>query len=391
MPFSVPTLSEVNRVVENGFSEAFYGTSGTLRVMVLKIISKVTAAAVYLVILLAAAIWKNNFTATADIDGLVRKGDVLTTPPKPASRARGIVIVTGTGGTSVPAGTVLVDDVVGNEYELLTSATIPPGLTSVTVQVYSVEFGSAYNLPAGTALTFRDAAPGTFTFAVDSEGLYGGASVDVNVGGAVQKWGETVEEYRHRLQVRERNQPVGGSVTDYWRWAMSFSEVSDCFVADNWPLTNNIAIYIADFRTNAISLNSTIINSVQTYVSSKDRRPASSQPVVGTVTPVPVAMTVEIPVVNDFYKESVLNALKSYFRKLGPGDQFSIDTVRQYIIDFGGVANCHVTNITVSGNVVPNEYSLGRSYSQSGTNISISGEVANVYLLPSLVTFENLV
>ena len=49
MAFKIPTLSEVNRTVENGFSEAFYGTSGVLRAMVLKVFSKVVAGAIYLV------------------------------------------------------------------------------------------------------------------------------------------------------------------------------------------------------------------------------------------------------------------------------------------------------------------------------------------------------
>ena len=34
MPFKVPSLAEVNRTVENNFSQAFYGSSGVLRAMV---------------------------------------------------------------------------------------------------------------------------------------------------------------------------------------------------------------------------------------------------------------------------------------------------------------------------------------------------------------------
>ena len=45
MALKIPTLSEVNRTVENGFSQAFYGTSGVLRAMVLKVFSKVVAGA----------------------------------------------------------------------------------------------------------------------------------------------------------------------------------------------------------------------------------------------------------------------------------------------------------------------------------------------------------
>ena len=67
MALKIPTLSEVNRTVENGFSQAFYGTSGVLRAMVLKVFSKVVAGAIYLVILLVSALWKNSFISTANV------------------------------------------------------------------------------------------------------------------------------------------------------------------------------------------------------------------------------------------------------------------------------------------------------------------------------------
>ena len=323
MPFKVPTLTEVNRVVENGFSQAFYGTSGILRAMVLKVISKVIAGTVYMIALLASYIWKNEFVSTAEVDGLIRKGEVYGMPPKPASRAR--------------------DDVNGYEYELLASATIPAGSTSVSVQVYSLGFGSQYNMNAGATLSFRDAAIGEFTFAVDSEGLYGGSCVDVTVDGVVRQWGESIEDYRSRLKIRAKNQPMGGDIADYWLWAMSFSEVSNCFVVPNWPLTNCVSVFVANFNTPSIALNSTIVDEIQNYISSNDRRPATSEPVVATVAPKPCKFNVAIPVVNDFYKASILTACKNLLKTLGPGQSFSIDMIRQAIVDNGGVNECRVT------------------------------------------------
>lgn len=389
MPFKVPTLTEVNRVVENGFSQAFYGTSGILRAMVLKVISKVVAGTVYMIALLASYIWKNEFVATADVEGLVRKGEIYGMPPKPASRARGKIIVAGTAGTSVPAGTVLIDDVNGYEYELLSAATIPSGSTSISVQVYSLGFGSQYNMDADATLSFRDAATGEFTFTVDSEGLYGGSCVDVTVDGVVRQWAESIEDYRSRLKIREKNQPMGGDVADYWLWAMSFSEVSDCFVVPNWPLTNSVSIYVANFNTPSIALNSIIVDEIRNYISSNDRRPATSEPVVATVAPKPCKFNVAIPVVNDFYKASVLTACKNFFKTLGPGQSFSIDMIRQAIVDNGGVDECRVTmlyfdNVYRSDGLV----TLYRSYSTPP--LSIFGEVVDIYSLDSLVTFTNL-
>ena len=123
MPFKVPSLAEVNRTVENNFSQAFYGSSGVLRAMVLKVVSKVVAGAVYMVVLFLSFIWKNSFVATADVDGLVRNGVLRNMTPKPASPARGMIEISGPEGTSIAAGTVVVDKVFGNEYEILNSVT----------------------------------------------------------------------------------------------------------------------------------------------------------------------------------------------------------------------------------------------------------------------------
>ena len=273
---------------------------------------------------------------------------------------------------------------------MLTAATIPAGLTTATAQVYSLGFGSSFNLPAETVLAFRDAAPGEFEIAVDSEGLYGGSAVDVTVDGVVRQWGESVEEYRSRLKVRAKNQPMGGSVADYWLWAMSFSEVSNCFVVPNWPNVNNVSVYCADFRTPSIALNSTIIDDISDYITSNDRRPATSKPVVGTVTPLTVLITVAIPVVNDFYKDSVVTALKDYFKMLGPGQSFSRETIRKRIVDFGGVDACNISSLIVNNVYIADDYTLDKTYTAVGDYVTINGEVINVYSLSSTVSFENL-
>lgn len=391
MAFKIPTLSEVNRIVENGFSEAFYGTSGVLRAMVLKVVAKVFSGSVYLVVLLVSAVWKNIFISTAGIDGLVRKGDVYGMPPKPASRARGNVIVEGNENSSVPAGTVLLDPVTLNEYATLSDAVLSSGVTTTSVQVYSIGFGSEFNLSAGTRLEFRDSSLGEFSFVVDSEGLFGGSSVDVTIDGAIQKWGESVEDYRSRLKVRAQNQPMGGSDSDYWQWAMSIKEVSDCFVYPNWPFTNCVSVFCADFRSDSISLNSSILSMVENYITSNDRRPITSKPIIGTVSPVTISFVCYIPVVNDFYKNTVASSLKSFFRTLGPGQKFDAEVIRKRIIDFGGVSNCNVNGLKVNGSPVSGFYVLGKNYSQNGDDIVISGEVVNTSNIDASIEFEMMV
>jgi uncharacterized phage protein gp47/JayE len=389
MSFKIPTLSEVNRNVENGFSKAFYGSSGILRVMVLKVISKVVAGSMYLVVLLLSYIWKNSFVASAEVDGLVRIGSKRNFPPKPASRARGTVDVEGDVGVTIPAGTVVVDEQSGHEYEFIAECVIPYSLKT-TAQVYSVEYGSEYNLPADTVLVFRDVAPGEASIKVSDEGLYGGNCVKVTVDGVERKWGETVEEYRQRLKVREQNQANGGSDTDYWLWAMKFSEVSDCWVIPNWPATNSVSIYVADFRSSAIAVNSVVLDEIREFICAKHRKPATSDVSVGTVDPMSVSLEIKIPVVNDYFKSAVVDTLKNFFRSYGPGQSFTVEDLQRYVISFSGVADCKVVTMNVDGNVVDYSVTLDKEYSGSAGAYEVTGKVIDVSSLDSSVVFSRL-
>lgn len=393
MPFKVPSLAEVNRTVENNFSQAFYGSSGVLRAMVLKVVSKVVAGAVYMAVLFLSFIWKNSFVATADVDGLVRIGALRNMTPKPASPARGMIEISGPEGTSIAAGTVVVDEVFGNEYEILNSVTInevndQTGLGTVTVQAYSIGFGSKYDLPENTVLTFRDIDIEDVTIKVAEGGLYGGVSVDVVVDGVEKQWGETVEDYRNRLKKRVQNQTAGGNDVDYWEWAMSFSEVSDCFVVPNYPVANFVLIFCADFRSPVIRLNQVILDKISDYICSNDRRPAAAYPFVSNVEPIRVSFVVAIPQLNDFYKNSIVEAVKSYFRTVGPNQSFSAESIRQAILANGGVSEAVVSGFQVKGTSVAGAYTLQIDYTGSAIeDIVFTGEVVDTNNLYSDIEF----
>lgn len=393
MPFKVPSLAEVNRTVENNFSQAFYGSSGVLRAMVLKVVSKVVAGAVYMAVLFLSFIWKNSFVATADVDGLVRIGALRNMTPKPASPARGMIEISGPEGTSIAAGTVVVDEVFGNEYEILNSVTInevndQTGLGTVTVQAYSIGFGSKYDLPENTVLTFRDIDIEDVAIKVAEGGLYGGVSVDVVVDGVEKQWGETVEDYRNRLKKRVQNQTAGGNDVDYWEWAMSFSEVSDCFVVPNYVVTNIVLIFCADFRSPVIKLNQVILDKISDYICSNDRRPAAAYPFVSNVEPIRVSFVVAIPQLNDFYKNSIVEAVKSYFRTIGPNQSFSAESIRQAILANGGVSEAIVSGFQVKGTSVAGAYTLQIDFTGSTIeDIVFTGEVVDTNNLYSDIEF----
>ena len=69
---------------------------------------------------------------------------------------------------------------------------------------------------------------------------------------------------------------------------------------------------------------------------------------------------------------------------------FSAESIRKQIVDFGGVDNCLVSNLYAAGSYIADDYELGLVYLQIGTVLTIHGEVVNVGLLDSSITFENM-
>lgn len=380
MAFSVPSLSEVSRTVENGFSSAFYGKSGTLRVGVLKVLSKVVAGAAYLPILFCQYIWRNSFVDSADAENLVRFGAWYNVPHKVASYSRGVVTVYGTG--TLPAGIVLEDDS-GHEYETITAVTMTTA--GVDVNVAALNPGSEYNLDEDSNINSQDEIDGFTSAIVADGGIYGGVSVEVVVDGSTEYWGETVEEYRSRIKYRRQHPPMGGCDADYVQWAKKFSQVTDCWVFGNYPTTNSVAIYVSDFNSDNPQLNDTELEEIVDYITDEQRKPITANVLVASPSAVTVGVTVTIPVVNESSKTKVTDTLKEYLRAFGPGDTITIDGCNAAITAADIVDSSKVTNLKVDGATISSgSYTLPKT----GSSSDISGRVVNINKLSSSITFN---
>lgn len=107
-----------------------------------------------------------------------RKGIFLTT----ATRARGIVVLTGTPGTVIP-DTIRFVGSESREYKLdpttITNPTVVGGDGRAPLRVAAATGGAGYNVPAGTVLTLASTTPGLdATAAVSDGGMRGGAPAE---------------------------------------------------------------------------------------------------------------------------------------------------------------------------------------------------------------------
>lgn len=374
MAFSVPTLAEVVRSVENGFSIAFYGSAGPLRVSVLKVLAKAFGGAVYLLVLCCGWIWRNNFIVSADALSLSTKHATrLNLPRKPASFAHGSAFFVASGATTVNAGTILVNPSSGVEFELLEDVAFSAA-GNKSANIVAVVSGFSGNVGIGATLQFRDITNDSITDIRTVTQVTGGASYDVQVGSEIQQWGENLEDYRNRLLDRERNQPQGGAEPDYKSWLMRFEFVSDVWTVPNWPLTNNVSCFIADNRTVNAGIPAADVKTAQNYLSTVARRPITSRPIVAAATFVGLYVNISSPGISDAEKSDVDVALQKLLKKYGPGDTLEINEVRNMIRSVTGNMNAVLNQFMVNGVNYDTSYTLPKS----NNGQTISGAVFGV-------------
>lgn len=119
----------------------------------------------------------------------------------------GTVGVTGTIGSSIPAGTDLIYSPNGNAYKTSTLLNFTSA-SALTVAIASVSTGQAQNLLQGANLLMPSPPPGVTASVVVVNGAIGGG-----------KDRETKEEAALRITNRLQNPPSGGTENDYKTWA----------------------------------------------------------------------------------------------------------------------------------------------------------------------------
>jgi uncharacterized phage protein gp47/JayE len=317
------SLNDLVRVVENGLAVQFYGSSSSvLRKGVLKVLAYVLGGALYLFSLVAKRIWRNRFISTCDDSALDGFGDEYGIPHKPEQKAKGYAAVTLASGVSsveIPEGTYLVD--VGG-LEFVTDSTTTITSSSNLLSVTANKAGEVYNLIDGETLEFRDGDVDGVEKMV-AQSIEGGESIEVLIDGNVQLWGETALEYRNRLLNRVRNQPHGGTKNDYWQWAMSFAPVTDCFVFKNAPNSNSVSVVVANYNDDDFSISQDVLGSISNYINDDSRRPITADVRVFGVTPVELKLKASVVPYSSASRESVIYAIKSFFRKMEPGTSIS--------------------------------------------------------------------
>jgi len=253
MSYNIPTPSEIAARLE---SEATLATGtqyaslpGTAENMIVRIVS----IAVYELYCFVAYLALQILPPSASDEFLIRHANFwLGEAHKAASSATGTVIVVGTSGTVIPAGT-LVTRADGYVYYFDVDVEIGEAGTAEGI-VTAQDAGGDTNAVAGIILTLSSAIVGVISITVGSDGLGGGANVES-------------DEYLYgRIEDRVQNPPQGGAERDYETWAKKVSGVTRAWASGKQYGLGTVGVtFVMDERDDIIPTASEV-EIVQEYI-----------------------------------------------------------------------------------------------------------------------------
>jgi uncharacterized phage protein gp47/JayE len=276
MPFARPTLEALRRDTRSFVQAKLPGTEPALRHNLLGILADAEAGLAHQQMGYLDWIVRQVIPDTAEDEFLKRWVRLVGLTPKPATKAAGSVIFTGTPGVPVDLGTQLTQPD-GTTYATTSAVTIGGG-GSATVPVAAVQGGTAANLAAGVTLTMVTAVPGLFnTATVAAPGLTGGGPA------------ETDAELQARLRLRLSSPPQGGAASDYVAWALSVPGVTRAWAYPQRRGAGTVDVaFVMDGREDIIP-EAADVQAVQAVIDLM--RPVTADSVVFAPTPQVVNVT----------------------------------------------------------------------------------------------------
>lgn len=241
MPFPRPTLTALRQQVAADIASAIPGADALLRFSNLKVLGDVQAGLAfqhygYLDYIALNAV---PFTATGEfLEGWAALKSVFRLP---ATQASGVARATGTAGTLIPAGTVLVR---GDGVQFKTSADatitdrsgaglgISADLSITAVAEPSGLTGAFGNTDTGVILTLGQAIVGVGGRVPVVAAISGGADL------------ESDDSLRNRMLLAYQSPPIIGGKNDYVNWALSVPGVTRAWCAPNGFGNGTVVVYI---------------------------------------------------------------------------------------------------------------------------------------------------
>lgn len=340
MAFVRPTLPDLVSRIQLDFISRLSLVGAVLRRSFVYVLVRVLAGAAHMMHGHLEFLGKQLFPDQAEAEFLERHASVFGVVRNPSSYAGGSITFTGTDGTVIPQGTVLVSSA-GSEYEVDEEVVIGPS-GSVLGTFTARMPGAAMNVPAGVVLSLASPISGA-----DSNG-----SVSDPLDGDNE---ETIESLRARLLARLADPPHGGTVADYVAWAKEVPGVTRVWVEPFGLGPGTVVVrFVRDNDTSPIP-DGAEVALVQAKLDAE--APAHAQPTAVAPVAAPILFNIHIVPDNTTVRNAVAASLRDFFLRREPGETVLISAVRTAIGATAGLSDYSLVtpaaNVTHTTNQLP--------------------------------------
>ncbi|MDO5096494.1 MAG: baseplate J/gp47 family protein [Peptostreptococcaceae bacterium] len=255
----------------------------------------------------------NHYVNSAEGEYLDRKAVDYGLSRKKATKATGVVKVTGTDGVNIPKGTILVSDTLS--FETVQDVTISSGIA--TVKVVAVEPGTAGNIPPQAIKKLEDSISGVTK--VENESAFTGGTED-----------ETDDSFRERLLFKIQNPATSGNVNHYKIWASEVNGVGRVRVFPLHAGAGTVKVSILD--DNADVASSELIEAVKKHIDPDNGQGTGKAPIgakltVTTAVKKNIAINARLRLVNQSRlqetKIAIEQAIKRYFKTISYNEKIN--------------------------------------------------------------------
>lgn len=296
-----------------------------------------------------SAVLNNAFFETAsDEEKKTIAKDRANIEIKPATKATGIVKITGTAGAAVTTGDKVASDVVTFT---ITETKIIPENGVVEVQAECDTEGPAGNVPVGAIKTFP----------VTISGLGSVTNEEAFAGGYEQ---ESMEEFGERYYDKIRNPATSGNANHYIQWAKETPGVGDAKAYECTPKRGYVTVVIIDAEKKAAS--EALCEKTWNHI--EECRPVGATPIIQSAEELQIQISVKL-IVEDTskdYQELLEKALEKFLANLAFKQNYiSYALLGDMILSIPGVLDHQ--NLTMNG--------LKENVSIGDKQVAVSGGV----------------
>lgn len=292
-----------------------------------------------------------GFAQTASGAFLDLHGDEFGAHRKDPNISTGTITVTGSPGTRILKGSVFTtqatEDAEAIEF-VTTSDGVIGASNTANIPIAAVVAGNGGNVAAGAITHIKSTTPG----------LQSVTNPTATANGTDE---ETDDAYRKRVIFAKREKAESGNKVDYMRWALEVPGVGYVYVTPIWDGPGTVKVTILDEHREPAG--STLLQTVQTYISPKDSRDGDGQAPVGAVVTVttPTIKTINIAADittqagadTDTIKEHLTAKLNAYLESLDVWDTLIYKAVEgifaSLILEEKGITD--YSALTINGGV----------------------------------------